>query len=694
MKIKTKTSAAPKKVNGKRRFTIRAKLMIMSVAIALIPLILSFFISATISMENGKTEAYSRVADRTDSVAEQVSAYVEQGYCVIEGLACGTDIRGLDPVLQHDILVKSVENNPAFILMYQQDTNGNQTARSSGTLGNRADRWWFIQEMETKEPFVSKSYFDINTKEAVTSIVFPVWGDDNQMTGVLAADFSLTKLQEIVDRYNTTDMHTIIIDGEGSVIAHINTAEVQQMYNYINATKAVQNGSTSEEVSAPIPAELQKIAKDVVNGASGTFEVESGVDSDMAGYIFGYAPVEIPGDSGNWGVITVEKTSAAYASTYTLIQSILVLTLVMVVAVIVVALFFARNLTQPLLKLSGVAEQIAAGDLNVTVAAQSNDEIGDVSQALNKTVVRLKSYIDYINEITQVLNQIATGNLRFELQYDYAGEFAKIKDALFLIRSTLTQTISEIKMVAGTVNQESGRLSSGSQTLAQGTTEQAASVEELSASIAQISEHVKDNANNAVSAEQLSVRSGEVVEKGNEQMREMMKAMEDISDSSNEIGKIIKTIDDIAFQTNILALNAAVEAARAGAAGKGFAVVADEVRNLAQKSAEAAKNTTQLIERSVNTVNIGSRIADETAESLRIIVENSEQMLQLVREIASTSTEQSMAISQVTIGVEQVSQVIQMTSSAANDTATTSGELADQADRLQVLVGQFVLDEN
>lgn len=694
MKIKPKKSVAPKKVDGKRRFTIRAKLMIMSVAITMIPLILSFFISATISMENGKTEAYSRVADRTDSVAAQVSAYVDKAYAVVEGLACGTDIRGLDPVKQGDILVKSVENNPGFVLLYQQDTNGDQTALSSGVPGNRASRWWFIQEMQTKKPFVSKSYFDLLTKEAVTSIIFPVWGDNNQITGVLGADLSLSKLQEIVDRYNTEEMHTIIIDGEGNVIAHINTAEVQEMYNYIKNTRAVQNGSTSEEVTAGIPAELQRIAKDVVNGASGTFEVESGEKSDMAGYIFGYAPVEIPGDSSNWGVITVEKSSAAYASTYTLIQSILILTLVMMVAVIVVALFFARNLTQPLLKLSGVAEQIAAGDLNVTVAAQSNDEIGDVSQALNKTVVRLKSYIDYINEITQVLNQIATGNLRFELQYDYAGEFAKIKDALFLIRSTLTQTISEIKMVAGTVNQESGRLSSGSQTLAQGTTEQAASVEELSASIAQISEHVKDNANNAVSAEQLSVRSGEVVEKGNEQMREMMKAMEDISDSSNEIGKIIKTIDDIAFQTNILALNAAVEAARAGAAGKGFAVVADEVRNLAQKSAEAAKNTTQLIERSVNTVNIGSRIADETAESLRIIVENSEQMLQLVREIASTSTEQSMAISQVTIGVEQVSQVIQMTSSAANDTATTSGELADQADRLQVLVGQFVLDEN
>lgn len=218
-------------------------------------------------------------------------------------------------------------------------------------------------------------------------------------------------------------------------------------------------------------------------------------------------------------------------------------------------------------------------------------------------------------------------------------------------------------------------------------------MEELSASISEISGHVKDNAENAKQAEQLSVRSGEVVEKGNEQMREMMKAMEDISESSKGIGNIIKTIDDIAFQTNILALNAAVEVARAGAAGKGFAVVADEVRNLAQKSAEAAKNTTDLIEHSINTVNAGSRIAADTAESLRIIVENSEQMLHLVQEISGNSTEQSLAVSQVTVGVEQVSQVIQMTSAAANDTAMASGQLAEQAQHLQSLVDQFVLDE-
>ena len=184
-----------------------------------------------------------------------------------------------------------------------------------------------------------------------------------------------------------------------------------------------------------------------------------------------------------------------------------------------------------------------------------------------------------------------------------------------------------------------------------------------------------------------------MVQKGNEQMDEMMRAMDDISNRSQEIGKIIKTIDDIAFQTNILALNAAVEAARAGAAGKGFAVVADEVRNLAQKSAEAANNTTLLIEQSMKAVDEGTRVAGETAQSLRSIVDGSSQTLRLVREIATASTEQSVAISQVTVGVEQVSSVIQMTSATANESATTSAQLSQQAQSLQNLVSQFKLDD-
>lgn len=452
MKIGKKSSEPTAGMQGKRRFTIRAKIMILSVAVAMIPLILSFFISASISMKNGKEDAYALVKDRTDSIAAQVAAYVEEGYSVVETLSYTSDICGLDPVEQTQILIQAAEKNPALVLLFQQDLTGMQTARSSGELGTRADRWWFKQVMQTKEPFVTKSYYSATTGEAVTSIIFPEWNERGEMIGVLGADFGLSELQEIVDEYNTEEIHTIILDGEGSVIAHINRTEVEDIYNYINGTKTVRNGDVEETISVSIPAQLQEIANAVLSGETNTIEISSSEKSDMAGYIFSYAPVEISGDSANWGVITVEKSSAAYASTYQLIRSILLLTLVMVIVVIVIAIFFARTLTSPLRKLSEMAEKIAEGDLNLSITAQNNDEIGDVSQAMGKTVVRLKSYIDYINEITQVLNQIAHGDLHFELHYDYAGEFAKIKDAMFLIQTTLTQTISEIKVVANTVN--------------------------------------------------------------------------------------------------------------------------------------------------------------------------------------------------------------------------------------------------
>ena len=676
------------------RLSIRSRIIMMCITIAVVPLFLSCLISVNFSVTNGRTSALEQMESRTDSVAQQVTAYVREGYAVMESVAAGNDIRSLDPTLQNTILAQTIKNNPNFILLYQQGTDGQQTAITSGTLANRADRWWFKQVMQTKKSFVSTSYFDANTKEAVVSLIFPVWGkgvvDSSKLLGVLGADFSLTKLQEIIDHYNTPDMYSIVVDGDGNVIAHPDQNQVSEIYNYLNSTKSSPNDS-SATMSVDLPKGLPELTRNLLSGHSGSDELNN-IQGEPS--IFCYTPVEIPGDSANWGVITIALKSAVYASTYELAFSIIGVAAALLVLVILFAVFFARNLTRPLLELSRVATEIAEGNLNTSLNTSRNDEIGDVSQALKKTIVRLKSYIDYINEITQVLDQIAGGNLCFELYHDYAGEFRPIRDGLFGIRDNLSQIISNTKVIAETVNREAYSLSNASQSLAQGTTEQAASVEQLSASIAQILEHVKINANHAKDAEHFSVQAGEMVETGNRQMKQMVEAMNNISTSSSEISKIIKAIDDIAFQTNILALNAAVEAARAGAAGKGFAVVADEVRSLAQKSAEAARNTTTLIEHSIDSVEVGQKIAHDTAESLRAIVEGTSQTLYLVREIAAASAEQAMSIEQVTIGVEQVSSVIQTTSATAGESADASAQLSAQAAGLKDLMDRFQVDNN
>lgn len=678
-----------------RRGSIRTKIIALSMIVSLVPLMVSCIISASMSMKAGKKDAYVKITDRTESIAAQVSEYINKGYAVVEGLSYGEDIRSMDPVKQRDILVKTVENNPYFLLFYQQNLDGEQTARSSGELGNRAGRWWFEKMLQEKQPYVSKSYFTLNTGAAVTSIVFPVLDERNQMKAILASDLNLSKLQELIDQYNTEDTYSILIDGEGNVIAHPIQEQVSELYNYARATRTLTEkdsagNETTREEPIHLSDEFKSMTTKLLNGESGTEEFDN--DKGEAA-IYSYRPIKLPGNSEDWGAITIQLKSGAYANTYNMIRSNTVFTVIIAILIIIVAFLFTKRLTRPLKHLSASAEKIAEGNLDVEISLNSRDEIGEVAEALEKTVVRLKSYIDYINEVTSILNDIADGILVFDLQHDYVGEFAKIKEALFKIRMTMSSTIAQIKDVAIEVNNEAANLSSGSQSLAQGTTEQASSIQELSATINEISEHVKKTAENAGHAEVISGQAGAEVEKGNQHMQDMIQAMEEISASSNEIGKIIKTIDDIAFQTNILALNAAVEAARAGAAGKGFAVVADEVRNLAQKSAEAAKNTTVLIEKAVKAVENGTRIAGETASSLDMIVEGSKQSITLIQQISHASNEQANAISQVTVGVDQVSSVVQTSSATAEQSAATSHELSGQASRLKSLVERFQLDE-
>ncbi|MBZ4671684.1 MAG: methyl-accepting chemotaxis protein [Oscillospiraceae bacterium] len=360
-----------------------------------------------------------------------------------------------------------------------------------------------------------------------------------------------------------------------------------------------------------------------------------------------------------------------------------------IVVIFLNRIFTKRTIVRPLEKMSRLATELSSGNLHAEpVEHKSSDELGALSDALSFTVTTLRKYVD---DISTNLGLMASGDFSNEITENYIGDFSPIKDSLIKISKDLSTTLSSIKTSAEQVKAGAEQVSNGAQLLSQGATEQASTMEELSATINNISDDVQRNAKNVNTATNYVEQTVRDVEKSNEEMKRMLEAMNDISSSSEEISKINKVIEDIAFQTNILALNAAVEAARAGAAGKGFAVVADEVRNLASKSAEAAKQTTQLIEGSKSVVAEGAKIAEETAKSLEGVSKNSLLVKDIIEKIDEASEQQAAAIKQITQGIDQISTVIQTNSATAEESAAASEQLSGQASMLESEVSKFKL---
>lgn len=345
----------------------------------------------------------------------------------------------------------------------------------------------------------------------------------------------------------------------------------------------------------------------------------------------------------------------------------------------------------PVKKFEESIDQIVKGNLSTRVDYDSQDEFGAMAISMGKMT---SSVAAIIKDIETVLSAMAAGDFTIHStdQGLYVGDYETIFHSMKKIRDSFNATLHTLNQSANQVSNGSDQVSSGAQALSQGATEQASSVEELAASINEISNNINQNAEGAKEASNKSALVGEEVGESNRRMHDMLDAMAKINASSGEIGKIIKTIEDIAFQTNILALNAAVEAARAGAAGKGFAVVADEVRNLASKSAEASKNTAVLIENSLNAVENGKKIADETAKSLESVMSGVSEAAGMMDSIAKASQEQADAITQITLGIDQISSVVQTNSATAEQSAAASEELSSQAQLLKELVHKFRLD--
>lgn len=483
-------------------------------------------------------------------------------------------------------------------------------------------------------------------------------------------------LNQIVDEIQVGETgRAYIMDETGTYIAHTNESLVDAKINNVTNPSA-----SSAEYSCR--TDLEKEAINLTNLEDTVFGEVKGGGEDR------YIALSKIGNTDGWVVGISSEVNEWMSEVKTAVVITIIVAVILIVISCIICIMTANSIVNPVKKTATVMGAVSRGDLNVSVGHKSKDELGQLSDDIDRTIGSIKGYV---HEISRICEQMASGNFDVHRQIEFQGDFTQIITDLDSLSDDLSETMEQIGISASQVNQGATQIADGATSLASGTTQQASSIEELASIIATLNDKVSMNATNAADANHKAALAGKKIDQSNEHMQDMIKAMNNISEKSNEISNIIKTIEDISFQTNILALNAAIEAARAGASGKGFAVVADEVRNLASKSAEAAQSTTELIQQSIEAVESGSEIANETAEALSASVEVTNQTVKLIDEISAASKEQASMIEQVNVGVDQISSVVQTNAATAEQSAASSEELNGQAAELQNLTSRFVL---
>lgn len=573
------------------------------------------------------------------------------------------DITGISAIFEqyaYDVAVKD------YSIYVAAENANSKTAQSLGSYGEYSKTEYYSVSASIQKNYFTRPFLF----EGVTMVTasFPiVHGGKTQ--GVVAVDINVdnfAKVKSSDEKYPT--MFTDIITHDGIIVYDSDSKEfVGQHLSDI----------LGDEEYALISEKMQE---------GSAFKIEVGYDGDAV--MEYYYPIKAGEET--WWSSTALKKSDLNKAVVSLIIIMAGIALFILAFIIILVIIILNKMLKPINGVVAAAESIVKGELNINVSTQSEDEIGVLSKAFAAMSDNLKIII---SEVGYMLGEMAAGNFRLATQNEdkYVGEYKNILLAMRGINRNLSNTLTDIDNASNQVSVGSDQLAESAQTLSQGAAEQASSVEELSATMFQVSERIEENARNAELASRLSNEAGIAAKESNEHMNELMSAMNDISGASAQIGKIIKTIDDIAFQTNILALNAAVEAARAGSAGKGFAVVAEEVRNLAAKCAESAKNTTLLIGDTIGAVEKGTKHAEETAISLQSVVTKAETVDITIQQIAGASKDQSHAMSQITTGIEQISSVVQNNSATAEESAAASEELSGQAQMLKSIVSQFQL---
>lgn len=670
--------------------SIRTKIICFLGGVVLVAMLIS--VGTTMTMQkNVSIQENNAIAMTNAKIAlNAVDEYVKKYQVITETLAKNESIRDL---LGADTNRENYTQRSDYNLVYntlssvtQMDGNilsafiaksGTDFAVDGGTWLCDPDfdvttrSYWFNTTDDLKRGYmVTEPYQDMDTGKIVFTVSAPVYAlnTTDKIVGIVAIDITIDeackKVLSIKTPYDSDKSALTLVSTEDTIVA----SKEQKL--------VLKNFEESGLDSKFILKDTDKLHYSGKAKKSGKTYYVNTNKSDFTG----------------WKTVFEIEESEFLSDTNTILHKMFTINLIIFAILTILFLLFANRIVRPIKQLNSMAKAIAAGDLDTVIRIKGQDEIAQLADSLLEVVERLKENMIYIAEICNNLERFADGYLKLELKEAYDGEFAKLKIALKQVSDIFTNTIGDIMNTSSLVANASGEIANTAQVIAQGATTQASTTEQLVATINELTTNVETNAENAVASSKQVKQVGEVAAQSNVQMKEMIAAIDEINDKSSEIGKIIKVIEDIAFQTNILALNAAVEAARAGEAGKGFAVVADEVRNLASKSAEAAKDTTTLIEETVRAVANGTTIANRTGEKLEEVIEGVTQTVDLIDEISRATVAESQTLKSILAGVEDISNVVQTNAANVEETSAASEELSSQADGLDKVVKRFKIN--
>lgn len=674
-----------KKTNHKRKQIAKElQMKILTVVIAIFVVV-----AAVVTIMVGNISLGAQKSDlqmQSKAASYQLEIFFQKYETIVEQMAMDADIQNLmtqtgagDLITQTDgyqnvfshmkeIAASDADN---ILAVWIGDIDANVLTQSDEYTSDSSfqitERSWY-QAVEQKKTILTAAYEDASTGQLILSAAAPVYDQSgNNIIGVAGADIALEHIEELLPAYKIgNNGFVILVMGDGTVIYHPNKENEQQNLADLNVSGTVLEAIQSGE------------AKAIKYRAEG---------QGKQGYV---------GQIGDTDYYTLScmPSNEYFAS---LIRCIVIVILLVLTGVVILVLSIRRlaaSITKPIVALNGVAQELAKGNLHVSLNVSSDNEIGELADSIQKTVDRLKEYINYIDEISYALNRLADGKLKFKLKYDYAGDFAKVKDAMMHISGSLQEMIEDIINSSAQVSSGADELSRAAQSIAEGASTQAASVEELVATSTTVSEQVRENTEDAHKSADETSRVNDMMQQSKVQMNQMMEAMDKITETSNEVVSIIKTIEDIADQTNLLALNASIEAARAGDAGRGFAVVASEIGSLADESAKAANTTKDLIGISIQEIERGSKLADEVVSSMQNVLDAIENVNGMIGKSAENNETQNESIEQIMLGIEEISRGVEDNSASAEETSATSQELAAQAATLESLVKHFDMEDD